>query len=211
VFFIDEARQARRVSGPPRLVFALDATASRQETWDLACRLQAEMFTAAASVGKLDVQLVYFRGDREFHASPYVPRADMLTRIMQEIACRSGHTQISRVLQHVQREVRQGPVAALVYVGDTHEEQHGVLVRHAEGMGVPAFVFHEDPDKNADAARTFEAIAKASGGVYLPFNRRSAAELAGLLAAIGAFAAGGLPALKKQGGAGARLLLRHLR
>ena len=31
-----------------RLIFALDATMSRQPTWDQACRLQAEMFREAA-------------------------------------------------------------------------------------------------------------------------------------------------------------------
>jgi hypothetical protein len=32
-----------------RLVFALDATMSRQPTWDMACALQADMFREAAS------------------------------------------------------------------------------------------------------------------------------------------------------------------
>ena len=56
-------------SGPPRtagqrgrLIFALDATMSRQPTWDTACRLQADMFREAAAIGGLDVQLLYFRG-----------------------------------------------------------------------------------------------------------------------------------------------------
>ena len=47
-----------------RLVFALDATMSRQPTWDSACALQADMFREAASIGGLDIQLVYFRGLR---------------------------------------------------------------------------------------------------------------------------------------------------
>lgn len=47
-----------------RMVFALDATMSRQPTWDMACALQGEMFSAAASVGNLSVQLVYFRGQK---------------------------------------------------------------------------------------------------------------------------------------------------
>jgi hypothetical protein len=37
-----------------RLVFALDATASRQPTWDIAMQLQGEMFE---EVSNLDVQL----------------------------------------------------------------------------------------------------------------------------------------------------------
>jgi hypothetical protein len=45
-----------------RLIFALDATMSRQPMWDSACRLQADMFREAAAIGGLDVQLVYYRG-----------------------------------------------------------------------------------------------------------------------------------------------------
>jgi hypothetical protein len=208
--FVDEARQARAAAGPPRLVFALDATASRQPTWDLACQLQGQMFQAAAAVGKLLVQLAYFRGE-EFRVSEFVARADMLTGLMSEITCKSGHTQIGRVLSHVQREASRSAIAALVYVGDTTEEPASVLIRAAEDLGVRTFVFHEDPDANHRAVRVFEAIARVTGGVYLPFDRNSAGELAGLLAAIGAYAAGGVPALKNSASAAAKLLLQRLK
>ena len=176
----------------------------------MACQLQGQMFQAAAAVGELSVQLAYFRGE-EFRTSAFVPRADMLTRLMSEITCKSGHTQIGRVLSHVQREASRSAIAALVYVGDTTEEPASVLIRAAEDLGVRAFVFHEDPDANHHAVRVFEAIARVTGGVYLPFDRNSAGELAGLLAAIGAYAAGGVKALEKHGGAAARLLLEWLR
>src|SRR5262245_41211063 len=45
-----------------RLIFALDATMSRQPLWDTACKLQADMFGEAAAIGGLDIQLVYYRG-----------------------------------------------------------------------------------------------------------------------------------------------------
>ena len=48
-----------------RLIFALDATVSRQPTWDQACHIQAEMFQETEALGGLDVQLVYYRGFRE--------------------------------------------------------------------------------------------------------------------------------------------------
>ena len=48
-----------------RLVFALDATMSRQPTWDMACALQADMFREAAAIGSLDIRLVYYRGLNE--------------------------------------------------------------------------------------------------------------------------------------------------
>ena len=38
-----------------RLVFALDATMSRQPTWDMACALQADMFREAAERGRLEI------------------------------------------------------------------------------------------------------------------------------------------------------------
>ena len=101
-----------------RLIFALDATMSRQPTWDLACELQAGMFDTAASVGGLSVQLVYFRGIGETRASPFVANARALRDLMVKIDCRGGHTQIRKVLAHVRRESEKRPVAALAYVGD---------------------------------------------------------------------------------------------
>src|SRR3974390_910664 len=55
-----------------RLIFALDATMSRQPTWDRACILQADMFREAASIGGLEVQLVYYRGHSECATSRWV-------------------------------------------------------------------------------------------------------------------------------------------
>jgi len=42
-----------------RLIFIIDATASRQRTWDAACQLQSEMFAEAGKLGGLDAQLVF--------------------------------------------------------------------------------------------------------------------------------------------------------
>ena len=85
--FLAEAAQQRSAALGPRLIFAIDATASRKPTWDLACELQGEMFKAAAAVGGLAVQLVYFRGADTFHASPFVSNASALTKIMEEVFC----------------------------------------------------------------------------------------------------------------------------
>ena len=46
--------------GRGRLIFALDATMSRQPTWDMAQTLQQRMFEETEALGGLDVQLVYF-------------------------------------------------------------------------------------------------------------------------------------------------------
>src|SRR5215468_12055051 len=87
-----------------RLIFALDATMSRQPTWDTACRLQSEMFREAAAVGGLDVQLIYYRGFEECRASQWVSDGDRLAALMAGIGCRGGHTQIGKVLAHARRE-----------------------------------------------------------------------------------------------------------
>ncbi|MGF1658526.1 MAG: VWA domain-containing protein [Rubrimonas sp.] len=210
-------RRAAAIAPPPtaasgRLVFALDATMSRQPTWDLACSLQGAMFDAAASVGGLAVQLVYFRGLSETRASRWVGDARALGGLMGRIDCRGGRTQIAKVLAHVRREAEARPVAALAYVGDCMEEDVDALCATAGELGllgVKAFMFHEGAD--AAAARAFREIARLTGGAYLPFDARAAAELRALLGAVAAYAAGGRRALEAQGGSAAARLLADLR
>ncbi len=179
-----------------RLVFALDATMSRQPTWDSACRLQADMFREAASIGGLDIQLVYFRGLGECRASRWVSDARALSGLMEGINCRSGHTQIGKVLVHARREGERGKVAALVYVGDAMEEQVDELCARAGELGllgIRAFVFQEGGDPAAEQA--FREIARLTGGAYCRFSPGAASELGELLRAAAAYAAGGMKAL----------------
>src|SRR5437667_10920144 len=127
---IDAFIQRARTMAPPveagkrgRLIFALDATMSRQPTWDTACRLQADMFREAAAIGGLDVQLVYYRGLGECRASRWVSQAERLGTLMERIECRGGHTQLGKVLAHAKRETQAAKVQALVFVGDAMEEK----------------------------------------------------------------------------------------
>src|ERR1700745_1865044 len=55
-----------------RLVFALDATMSRHQTWDMACTLQADILREAPAVGSLDIRLVYYRGLSECRATGWI-------------------------------------------------------------------------------------------------------------------------------------------
>jgi hypothetical protein len=205
------AAKAPAPGGRGRLVFALDATMSRQPTWDLACQLQAEMFDAAARAGGLDVQLVYYRGHGEARASRWVSEAAALKRLMTGIACHGGFTQIERVLDHALRAAAKAPLS-LVFVGDAMEENVDRLCAKAGELGlrhVRAFMFHEGADPAA--ARAFREIARLTGGVYLPFDARAAGELRALLGAVAAFAAGGRPALEAAGTGAAKRLLADLR
>jgi hypothetical protein len=179
-----------------RLVFALDATLSRQPTWDTACRLQADMFREAASIGGLDIQLAYYRGMAECRVSGWVGEAERLAHLMSAIDCRGGRTQIGRIIAHAARETRRAKVQALVFVGDAMEEKLDDLCHAAGELGllsVPAFMFQEGPDPVAEQA--FREIARLTRGAHCRFDPGAAHELAALLRAAAAYAAGGMKAL----------------
>ena len=202
---------AARPSGERgRLIFAMDATASREPTWDHACHIQGEMFKETAALGGLEIQLVYYRGFGECRAVAWASSADDLLRTMTGVFCLAGHTQIRKVLRHAIAETKKQKVDALVFVGDCLEEdldQLGQLAGELRLLGVPCFMFHEGRDEIA--ARAFQQIARLSGGAFCPFDTRSAKQLRDLLSAVAVFAAGGRRALAdystKRGGVVARL------
>lgn len=211
--FLSKARSApppRAGGARGRLVFALDATMSRQPTWDRACRLQAEMFHETAAIGGLSVQLVYFRGFNECRSSGWVDDPERLADLMTRIDCRGGTTQIRKVLRHARDEAKKAPVQALVYVGDCMEENVDELCAVAGELGllkVPAFMFHEGGEPVA--ARAFKEIARLSGGAYCAFDSRSSEQLRELLNAVAVYAAGGRKALAdygRKGGHAVRLI-----
>jgi hypothetical protein len=201
--------------GRGRLIFALDATMSRQPLWDTACHLQADMFRETAAIGGLDVQLVYYRGFGECRASRWVSQADRLAQVMSGIACAGGHSQIGKVIAHAKRETQTQKVQALVFVGDAMEESLDELC-HSAGelglLGVRAFMFQEGSDPIAEHA--FREIARLSGGAYCRFDPGAAKELGELLRAAAAYAAGGMRALadlSKRREAGAVKLIEQMR
>ena len=198
-----------------RLIFAMDATASREPTWDHACHIQAEMFSATAELGGLDIQLAYYRGFREFRASDWVGEAGELLREMTRVRCLAGHTQIARLLKHGIGETGRRKVNALVFVGDSLEEdldKLGALAGRLGLLGLPCFMFHEGGDPVA--RRAFRQIAQLSGGAFCPFDAGSARQLKELLAAVAVFAAGGRRALadySKRTGGPARQLTHQMK
>jgi hypothetical protein len=195
-----------------RLIFGLDATASREWAWDAACKLQAEMFREAASAGGLDLQLVYYRGLDECKASRWISDPTQLGKIMSTIMCRSGETQIGRILDHAIKETRLLPVSALVFVGDAFEEEADTTVPAAHELGrlgVRAFMFQEGNDRAVESV--FREIADATKGAYCRFDQGSAKQLGELLKAVAVFAVGGLAALEASKDAGAVKLLRQMK
>jgi len=193
---VNTLRPAARTGERGRLVFALDATMSRQPTWDQACVLQADMFREAAAAGGLDIQLVYYRGLAECRASPWIAEPRRLGEMMSRIDCRGGHTQIAKILSHALRENDKAKIGALVFVGDAVEESLDDLCARAGELGlrsVPAFMFQEGYDPVCEKA--FREIAGLTRGAYCRFAPGAAHELAELLRAAAAYAAGGMTAL----------------
>lgn len=212
--FLNRVSTLAPAAGRGRLIFGLDATMSRQPTWDQACRLQADMFREAAAVGGLAIQLIYYRGLAECRASSWVAEPERLGNLMSRIDCRGGHTQIGKVLAHARRESDGNKVAALVFVGDAMEEELDALCARAGELGlrsVPAFMFQEGYDPVCEQA--FREIARLTRGAYCRFAPGAAHELAELLRAVAAYAAGGMKALAalEAKSAGATRLLEQLK
>lgn len=214
--FLDKVKQMAvgDAKGQGRLIFAMDATMSRQPTWDRALSLQARMFSETGKAGQLQVQLVYFRGFNECKASKWVANADALARLMTSVDCRGGNTQLSRVLAHVKSEAARSAVSAVVFVGDAFEENIDTVCQSAGeiGMlGVRMFMFQEGNDPGAE--RAFTEIAKLTGGAYFKLDSSSPGVLAELLGAVAAYATGGRTALasRARSGNASQALLKQLK
>jgi len=202
-------------AGGGRLVFAMDATMSRQPTWDRALHIQGQMFDETAQIGGLDVQLVFFRGFGECRASKWVSDARELARIMTKVDCRGGTTQIGKVLKHIKKEADKQKVSAAVYVGDCMEENVDRLCNAAGELGllgIPLFMFQEGHEPGAEQA--FRELARLTRGAYCRFDSASAQQLRDLLSAVAVYAAGGRKALadhSRAKGGEAVLLLEQLK
>ena len=213
--FLSKVASLPKISGDARLIFSLDATASRQSTWDVASQLQNEMFLGAQSLGGLNVQLCYFRGFRDFFNSDWQGNADDILRIMSSIQCQAGATQLHRLLQHAIDENQQKTIKCLIYIGDAMEEDVDLLALLAGKLGllnVPLFMFQERNDPVAMAA--FKELSRLSGGAYSRFDSASADQLKDLLRAVAIYAVGGLKALQKFSAAsssGVKLIEQQLR
>lgn len=186
------ARQAR-------LIVALDATASREPTWEHAKTLHGELFNAASASAPtpLAVQLCHYRGQGIFEHSRWLTQSAALLDELSSVTCLGGTTQIHRVLRHaLQSGTSSHPVRALVFVGDACEEGPEALYELAGQCAIkniPIFVFHEGQDRAARAV--FQQLARLSRGAYAPFDVNCGDELRALLGAVSRFAVGGVRAL----------------
>ena len=211
--FLAEARRT-----PPatrsnrRILFALDATASRELTWDLASRLHGELFEAASDDGSTAVQLVHYGGFNEFHASPWTTRPAALLRQMTEVRCRGGLTQIQRVLEHALAETSQARIRAVVFIGDACEEPVDKVADRRRPLSTlpKRRCSCSRKARTPDASRVFRQVARLTGGAHSPFAPGRAADLRALLKAVAHFAASGRRGVERLDHPAAARLLRQL-
>jgi hypothetical protein len=186
--------------GAGRLIFGLDLTGSREASLRHARTATAAMFDTIKTIGAVAVKLVYYRGT-ECKSSAWHDDAAVVSRAMLDLSCKTGNTQIARVLKLALTEREK--LSGVVFVGDHCEDSSDELLTLAATLGklsIPLFIFHEivDHDRYALQARpVFERMATLSGGIYTEFRPDSGAILRELLSTVAAFAAGGSEAVKQ--------------
>jgi hypothetical protein len=202
----------------PRVILTLAAEADDKFIWDQLQTLQLEMFGA----GPVQIKFAYFGAEGALQVRPYITTswvvdADTMAAIMDRgrTGCVCGcYITINDILEHALRETQQGPVQAVVIIGDRF---HGDLdsaiaaAKQLRAAGTRLFVFQQD-----DRSNKYRVIAEETGGAFFQFNphvERVARRLPGLLEGITRFAVGGVAALKAleaQGDEPAGLLLEQI-
>ena len=106
--FLDKVRSAKAISATskqetlqkaitndshPRLLFAMDATASREQSWNIAKEITGAMFEAVP--GALDVALAYQGGGRLREVTPFSSNAKAFLDKVQQVRCIAGVTALN--------------------------------------------------------------------------------------------------------------------
>jgi hypothetical protein len=195
----------------PRLIFAVDATASREPAW--AAARQVTDVLVKALPGELDVALAVHGGSRVHTFTAFTGDAATLRDQTAGIACVAG---LTRLLPMLSASLTQPAVRVVVYIGDVFEEsvQQGRKLADAMGrQGTRLIVLHDTADRSARRdAEVFWDLAKRTGGCVLPFDASSSARLRDLLSAVAVYAVGGEKLLRdrRRELPGAVALLEHL-
>jgi hypothetical protein len=194
-----------------RLVFGIDATASRQRALATSAALTEEMLEAMP--GELDVALAVHGGNRVHTFTPFFTDAFMVQELVAGIRCKTGHT---RMLDILERVLKTEGVSVVVYVGDTFEEDAKRARKVATALGARGtrlIILHDTSTYTSDGAEVFSMMAKITSGAVLPFDSSALPKLRELLSAVAVLAVGGTELLvaKQEAMPAARLLLAHLK
>ena len=181
----------------PRLVFAVDATASREPAWTAARQVTDALVKALP--GELDVALAVHGGSRVHTFTAFTANPATLRDRAAGIACEAGTT---RLLPILAASLRQQAVRVVIYVGDVFEESVVEARRLADLMGhqgTKLIVLHDTADPSARRdVEVFWDFAKRTGGCVLPFDASAPGRLRDLLSAVAVYAVGGEKLLRQR-------------
>ena len=206
------SRFAHPTTSRGRLIFGLDATASRKAGMGYGGqRSRAQMFREAAAIGNLDLQLVFYRG--EANAKPQAGSPIPPARPHHVDDRLPGRQDPDREDSEPtsQKETALLHVGRLVFIGDALEENPDTLVTRARELGrskTPAFLFQEGRDSEVEIR--LSRHRSQHGGAYA-LSVRARRQLGELLKAVAVFTTGGLKALEGRKDAGSTLLLGNSR
>lgn len=195
----------------PRLVFAFDATASREPAWDTAREVTDALFTALP--GELDVALAVHGGGQVHTFTDFSPDVHLFRDQAASVRCQAGSTALVSLMEKVRMHAG---VKVLLYIGDCFEEVPSAALEQADALrlrGVRTILFHDASTGDPTARAVFEEIARRTGGVCLDFHDSNPADLRDILEAVAVLAYGGIKLLEQKKGLlpGARRLLPYLK
>ena len=178
---------------PTKIGFLIDATASREHTWEQAQTIQAKMFKAVSGLKAVSLRLVYF-GDNRLTALGWENNPNSVARHMAAVRCHAGLTQIIEGLQSFINEGPEEKAAAIILIGDCFEENSGQAERAAillKEKGIKLFSFIEGDDPTAQFV--FRRLSEITGGKFARFG--SDLPLSDLCEGVALLASGGEKAL----------------
>ena len=201
----------RAMPGTGRLVFAVDATSSRQKAWEAAKRLTDDVLGALP--GELDVALAVHGGDRVHTFTEFTSDAAELRGMAAGVRCIAGYTRLVEILRRV--AAMSEDVAVVVYIGDVFEESRRDARQIAVDLaqrGTRVIILHDTGSRDTDDGKAFAELAKLTGGAVLPFDASALERLGQLLEAVAVLAVGGTEMLETKQATmpAATLLLEHL-
>lgn len=198
------SRAAPPVQRRPRLVFGVDATASREPAWESARRITDRLFDAIP--GALDVALAVHGGSVLHTFSPFSADVAQFRELAQAVSCQAGQTRLCQLLE---RSLEAGGVRVVSYIGDAFEEsEQEALADRCKLRGIKIVILADQAD--GPTLALFGQLAERTGGAVLDFRAGDPDLMGELLDAVATLAVGGRKLLAGRHTAGARLLLRHI-
>jgi hypothetical protein len=201
-----------------RMILALAAEADDEFIWARLQTLQPDLFAARP----VQIKFGYFGREGALASRPYiatnwVTTADELTDIMERgrARCVCGcFVLIGDILAQALEETRQGPVQAVVIVGDQFYGDLAAAVATAKELHATGtrLIFLQQ-GRSGPTEDAFRILAEVTGGAYFQFNphiERVAERLPGMLEAVTHFVIGGMAALEARGDESAVLLLEQI-